>query len=78
MQLLYLDPRQLDADPEGVREDPGDIAGLAATIAERGLLQPLGVVSVGGGRYQVVAQLAPRPDGQLTCETGRLGRLVFN
>jgi len=54
MQLLYLDPRQLDADPEGVREDPGDIAGLAATIAERGLLQPLGVVSVGGGRYRVV------------------------
>ena len=31
-----------------------------------------------GGRYRVVAQLAPRPDGQLTCETGRLGRLVFN
>lgn len=54
MQLLYLDPRQLEADPDGVREDPGDIAGLAATIAERGLLQPLGVIGVGGGRYQVV------------------------
>jgi ParB family chromosome partitioning protein len=54
MQLLYLDPRQLEADPDGVREDPGDVAGLAATIAERGLLQPLGVVSVGGGRYRVV------------------------
>jgi ParB family chromosome partitioning protein len=54
MQLLYLDPRQLEADPEGVREDPGDVAGLAATIAERGLLQPLGVVSVGGDRYRVV------------------------
>ncbi|MCS6881144.1 MAG: ParB/RepB/Spo0J family partition protein [Oscillochloridaceae bacterium] len=54
MQLLYLDPRQLEADPDGVREDLGDIAGLAATIAERGLLQPLGVVSVGGGRYRVV------------------------
>jgi ParB family chromosome partitioning protein len=54
MQLLYLDPRQLEADPEGVREDPGDVAGLAATIAERGLLQPLGVVSAGGGRYRVV------------------------
>jgi len=54
MQLLYLDPRQLETDPDGVREDPGDISGLAATIAERGLLQPLGVVSVGGGRYRVV------------------------
>ena len=54
MQLLYLDPRQLEADPEGVREDPGDVAGLAATIAERGLLQPLGVVAAGGGRYRVV------------------------
>lgn len=31
-----------------------------------------------GGRYQVVARLAPRPDGQLTCDTGRLGRLVFD
>ncbi len=54
MQLLYLDPRQLETDPDGVREDPGDVAGLAATIAERGLLQPLGVVSIGGGRYRVV------------------------
>jgi ParB family chromosome partitioning protein len=54
MRLLYLDPRQLEADPDGVREDPGDVAGLAATIAERGLLQPLGVVESGGGRYRVV------------------------
>lgn len=54
MQLLYLDPRQLEADPDGVREEPGDVAGLAATIAERGLLQPLGVVSAGGDRYRVV------------------------
>ncbi len=54
MQLLYLDPRQLEADPEGLREDPGDVAGLAATIAERGLLQPLGVIALGSGRYRVV------------------------
>ncbi|NTU85854.1 MAG: ParB/RepB/Spo0J family partition protein [Chloroflexales bacterium] len=54
MQLLYLDPRQLEADPDGVREDPGDVAGLAATIAERGMLQPLGVIGVGGERYRVV------------------------
>lgn len=54
MQLLYLDPRQLEADPDGVREEPGDVAGLAATIAERGLLQPLGVVAAGRDRYRVV------------------------
>jgi ParB family chromosome partitioning protein len=54
MQLLYLDPQQLETDPDGVREDPGDVAGLAATIAERGLLQPLGVVDLGNGRYRVV------------------------
>lgn len=54
MQLLYLDPRQLEADPDGVREEPGDVAGLAETIAERGLLQPLGVVATGGDRYRVI------------------------
>lgn len=54
MQLLYLDPRALEADPEGVRESPGDIDGLAATIREQGLLQPLGVVAVGSDRYRVV------------------------
>ena len=54
MRLLYLDPAQLEIDPDGVREDPGDVVGLAATIAERGLLQPLGVVDSGSGRYRVV------------------------
>jgi ParB family chromosome partitioning protein len=54
MQLLYLDPKTLEADPDGVREQPGDVAGLAATISEQGLLQPLGVVAVGQGRYRVV------------------------
>ncbi|WP_322511032.1 ParB/RepB/Spo0J family partition protein, partial [Chloroflexus sp.] len=54
MQLLYLDPRQLDVDPAGVREEPGDVAGLAATIAEYGLLQPIGVTPAGNGRYRVV------------------------
>ncbi len=54
MQLLYLDPRQLEADPTGLREDPGDVAGLADTIAARGLLQPLGVVNLSSGRYRVI------------------------
>lgn len=54
MQLLYLSPNQLEADPDGVRQEQGDIAALAATIAEQGLLQPLGVIAVGGDRYRVV------------------------
>lgn len=54
MQLLYLDPHQLEVDPTGVREEPGDIAGLATTIAEYGMLQPIGVTPIGGERYRVV------------------------
>jgi ParB family chromosome partitioning protein len=54
MKLLYLDPRTLEADPNGVREDPGNVDGLAATISEHGLLQPLGVLDAGHGRYRVV------------------------
>jgi ParB family chromosome partitioning protein len=54
MKLLYLDPRALEADPNGVRDEPGNVDGLAATIAEHGLLQPLGVVDAGHGSYRVV------------------------
>lgn len=54
MQLLWIDPRALEPDPQGVREDPGDVEGLATTIAEYGLLQPLGVVEAGRGQYRVV------------------------
>jgi ParB family chromosome partitioning protein len=54
MQLLYLDPEQLELDPEGIREDAGDIDGLAETIRDQGLLQPLGVLPLGRDRYRVV------------------------
>jgi ParB family chromosome partitioning protein len=54
LELLYLDPRMLDPDPDGIRDNSGDIEGLARTIAERGLLQPLGVVGSGQGRYRVI------------------------
>ena len=54
MQLLYLDPQQLELDPQGIREDAGDIEGLAETMREQGLLQPLGVIALGRDRYQVV------------------------
>ena len=54
MKLMYLDPRVLEADPNGVREEAGNVEGLAATIAEHGLLQPIGVVEASGGHYRVV------------------------
>jgi ParB family chromosome partitioning protein len=54
MKLLYVDPRALEADPQGVRDEPGNVEGLAATIAEHGLLQPIGVTDIGHGRYRVV------------------------
>jgi ParB family chromosome partitioning protein len=54
IQILYLEPHILEPDPDGIRDEPGDVAGLARTIAEQGLLQPLGVVSIGQGRYRVV------------------------
>lgn len=54
MQLLYINPAQLELDPEGVREDAGDVSGLAATIQDQGLLQPLGVIRLGGDRFRVV------------------------
>ncbi|HEX6288165.1 MAG TPA: ParB/RepB/Spo0J family partition protein [Herpetosiphonaceae bacterium] len=54
MRLLYLDPQQLELDPEGIREDAGDIVSLAETIREHGLLQPLGVIALGHERYRVV------------------------
>lgn len=54
MQLLYIDPRNIERDPHGVREDDGDVDGLAETIRDQGLLQPLGVVPIGRERYRVV------------------------
>ncbi|GIW09336.1 MAG: ParB/RepB/Spo0J family partition protein [Chloroflexi bacterium] len=52
-QMLWLDPNELQADSGYVRKKEGDITGLAATIREFGLLQPLGVRQVGSS-YRVV------------------------
>lgn len=54
MQLVYLEPQQIELDPQGIRENAGDIDGLAETIRQQGLLQPLGVRALAGDRYQVV------------------------
>jgi len=45
--LLYLNPRDLLPSRRNVRTDSGDLAGLAETIREHGVLQPLGVVREG-------------------------------
>jgi len=52
-RLLYLNPRDLRPSRRNVRSDPGDLAGLAETIREHGVLQPLGVAGEDGG-YRVV------------------------
>lgn len=52
-QVLYLNPRELEPSRENVRFDIGDIAGLAESIREHGVLQPLGVAEHGAA-YQVV------------------------
>lgn len=41
--ILWLDPRTLIEDPENVRHDTPDLEGLADSIKEHGVLQPLGV-----------------------------------
>ena len=51
-RVVYLNPRDLTSR-QNVRSDPGDLAGLAETIREHGLLQPLGVTPEGDG-YRVV------------------------
>lgn len=43
----------LDPDPDNVRDELGDVAGLAASIAELGVLEPL-LVCPAGDRYTIV------------------------
>jgi len=52
-KVVYLNPRDLNPSRQNVRSDPGDLAGLAETIREHGILQPLGVTREGDG-YRIV------------------------
>ena len=52
-RIVYLNPRDLEPSRPSVRSDPGDLAGLAETIREHGVLQPLGVARNSGG-YRVI------------------------
>src|SRR5919201_2148388 len=51
--ILWLDPAELIEDPENVRHESTDIDGLAESIRQYGVLQPLGV-SRHGERWHLV------------------------
>jgi len=54
MSLVLVDPRKIQPDPDNVRRDTtDDLDGLAESIREHGLLQPLGVTQESGG-FRVV------------------------
>ncbi|MHB1006290.1 MAG: ParB/RepB/Spo0J family partition protein [Chloroflexota bacterium] len=52
-EILNINPRELEPDPHNARTDIGDLVGLAETIREHGVLQPLGVARR-NGNYRVV------------------------
>lgn len=52
-EIVHLNPRDLEPDPNNARTDIGDLIGLAETIREHGVLQPLGVER-NGGNYRVI------------------------
>lgn len=54
MQIIELNPHDISVVDSGIREEIGDVSGLAATIADQGMLQPLGVISRGDGKYQLI------------------------
>jgi ParB family chromosome partitioning protein len=54
MSLVLVDPRAIQPDPENVRRDvTDDLDGLAESIRQHGVLQPLGVARENGG-FRVV------------------------
>jgi ParB family chromosome partitioning protein len=54
MSLVLIDPRAIQPDPDNVRRDAvDDLEGLADSIREHGVLQPLGVAREHGG-FRVV------------------------
>ena len=54
MQIIELNPHDISVADTGIREEIGDVSGLAATIADQGMLQPLGVIARADGQYQLI------------------------
>ncbi|TKJ24343.1 ParB/RepB/Spo0J family partition protein [Blastococcus sp. CCUG 61487] len=55
LDAALLDPHDLAPHPRNVRQDLGDLSGLTASIAEQGVIEPLTVVQLEHGGYQLVA-----------------------
>lgn len=53
IEIVWLDPAALTADPANPRADVGDVTDLAASIASLGVLQPL-IVTPDGDRHRIV------------------------
>lgn len=53
-QLVSLPLRLIDRDPNQPRKDLGGLADLALSISEHGVLQPLIVEAIEGGRYRLL------------------------
>jgi ParB family chromosome partitioning protein len=64
MQIIELNPHDIIISNDGIREEIGDVSGLAATIADQGLLQPLGVIQREDGKYQLIY-------GQRRCQAAK-------
>lgn len=54
-RLAELPIRLIDPDPAQPRKDLGELADLALSIREQGLVNPLIVETVAGGRYRIIA-----------------------
>lgn len=55
LDVALLDPAALAPHPRNVRSDLGDLTGLTASIAAQGVIEPLTVVELEDGGWQIVA-----------------------
>jgi len=54
-RLVTIRLEDIEPDPEQPRKDPGDLEGLAASIKQHGIMQPMIVSPVDDHRYRIIA-----------------------